>query len=368
MDDEERNEVRDGDPVIRGVCSTDSSDNNSPSATFTISPGGLSSESTPVSTPEASGSKVEPLLVLPIKFGDSKIYGKDDECIDNSKSAEPDGVHSKQDLSSGHLSAEYGLQQMSSKSDSSSLKNSTISKENKQRKISLVERVQQISLEPESLPEDSSTTDETKHRKISFVERAQHIPSDSDFLSLESAHTKDEKKQRKISLVERVQQIPLEGEVLSSESTTNETRRRKISFVERFQMIPFTADQEGNNNSPQNLTPRTSPLVTPQATPPLQRKPLGMAMEKGNKTGVHSYFFTKPFQSSEQEFSTVAEMSSKANEVSPSSGSSLRAQQLEDGSNLAQSLDLSNKVMGKRRPRPKPSTLREMNFWAPTSM
>ncbi|KAK3866291.1 hypothetical protein Pcinc_028171 [Petrolisthes cinctipes] len=143
-------------------------------------------------------------------------------------------------------------------------------------------------------------------------------------------------------------------------------------------------------------SPEITPKHTPIPSPVLPRKIPGIAMEKmSRKVSAHSYFCTKPFnpqdlqqqeignennssvqsyfsnrtylQEKQQGFPS-SEQESARGVISLSSTASAQNQKLEEGTNLAQALDLSGKVIGKKRQRPKPSALREMNFWAPTSM
>ena len=81
-------------------------------------------------------------------------------------------------------------------------------------------------------------------------------------------------------------------------------------------------------------------------------------MEPQRKISAHSYFCTKQFQDNRGSLGGV----SKYNKDVMSSVDSKR----EEAVIPPQALD--PKMMGQRRRQPKPSTLREMNFWAPTSM
>ncbi|XP_045116379.1 uncharacterized protein LOC123507527 isoform X1 [Portunus trituberculatus] len=102
-------------------------------------------------------------------------------------------------------------------------------------------------------------------------------------------------------------------------------------------------------------SPVTSPFTTPKNSPILGRKcVVGVAMEPQRKISAHSYFCTKQLQDNQGSIS--AAVSSLKEEVS------VNTKQLEEGAIVAP------KVMGQRRRHPKPSALREMNFWAPTSM
>lgn len=141
-------------------------------------------------------------------------------------------------------------------------------------------------------------------------------------------------------------------------------KSRKISLVERVQGLPVVTSPDANVVT----SPVPTPVPTPQSSPRLQRKVLGVAMEQAAKSVTHSFFCTKPFQSAGQ--GGTETVPSQAGEVALSGVSALQSKQPEQPGILAtQAIEENAKsLMGKRRPRPKPSTLREMNFWAPTSM
>lgn len=152
-------------------------------------------------------------------------------------------------------------------------------------------------------------------------------------------------------------------------STINKIEENKINLVGKVNLIPIaTSPEVARQPSPHN-TPYTTPLPSPRQSPQQTRKVMGVVMEKSNKTSLHSYFCTKSFPGSQQSSNLLPEMAEEATEVSLSSSSTIKTLQMENGINTAQSLDPNSKpVTGKRRQRPKPSSLREMNFWAPTSM
>lgn len=182
------------------------------------------------------------------------------------------------------------------------------------------------------------------------------------------------------------------------------TSVRKISSTSRPCLESLLHEGEFKENSggvgeshSSEATPEITPRHTPHPSPALQRRVPGIAMENyGRKISAHSYFCAKPFQKQELQQKEIGndnnslsvqssfpsglqqkdkhqgtpslQQESTGGVVSLSSTASANSQNLEEGTKLAQALDLSNKGMGKRRQRPKPSTLREMNFWAPTSM
>lgn len=110
-------------------------------------------------------------------------------------------------------------------------------------------------------------------------------------------------------------------------------------------------------------SPITSPHISPGSSPLAQRRLLGMAMEPRRKISAHSYFCTKQFEDPHKDAAGNATL---PNERGLTLETSVRATQLEENAIAQQALD--PKMMGRKRRQPKPSTLREMNFWAPTSM
>ncbi|KAK7086543.1 hypothetical protein SK128_027169, partial [Halocaridina rubra] len=152
------------------------------------------------------------------------------------------------------------------------------------------------------------------------------------------------------------------GETTSENQLIRESVRREqgpstnIGILEKFQSVPVT---------PLEVTPYTTPLTSPRSSPPVRRKISGVVMEQ---SAAHSYFCTKSYLGSQQ----TSESSQAFASASSGSGTALSetsvqmTQQLESVSRTAMALETGQKLAKKRRP--KPSTLREMNFWAPTSM
>ncbi|XP_042208014.1 uncharacterized protein LOC121856484 [Homarus americanus] len=282
-------EVRDGDTVITGMSSSEHLGNIDPS-TLVITASGLSTPTTPVSSPEVipENQAVQPLLVLNLR--DSKSAA-----IDEASKASADSANTKllvlsEDLplSGSHASIEERFQEvLLSEAGSSQIK---------------------------SRPEPSEAGS-------------------------------------------------------SSQIKTRPELAMRINLVEKVQTVPIITSPEKNLGIT-SLTPLPSPLTTPQTSPHAQRKVMGVVMERTNKSTSHSYFCTKPFQGNQQQISsTKPGMSQEAGQVSLSSSSSVMTQQLEDRTKASQSLESDTKLSaGKRRQKPKPSSLREMNFWAPTSM
>ncbi|XP_045592881.1 uncharacterized protein [Procambarus clarkii] len=146
-------------------------------------------------------------------------------------------------------------------------------------------------------------------------------------------------------------------------SPTSKTDDKKLGLLEKVTLIP---SNRGGSHPTHLATPSSSPLASPKASPKPRRSVMGVVMEGSNKSSVHSYFCTKPFQGHQEGSNTTHSISEEVREISLSS---LRTQQLEDATKTSQSFDSNSKAIAvKRRQRPKPSALREMNFWAPTSM
>ncbi|XP_050709160.1 uncharacterized protein LOC126993951 isoform X2 [Eriocheir sinensis] len=110
-------------------------------------------------------------------------------------------------------------------------------------------------------------------------------------------------------------------------------------------------------------SPVTSPHLSPRTSPLAQRRFGGLAMESRRKISAHSYFCTKQFQDPQRDAAGNVNL---REERGLSLETNMRAAQLEEGAIAQHALDA--KMMGRKRRQPKPSTLREMNFWAPTSM
>lgn len=110
-------------------------------------------------------------------------------------------------------------------------------------------------------------------------------------------------------------------------------------------------------------SPVTSPHLSPRTSPLAQRRFGGMAMDPRRKISAHSYFCTKQFQDPQKDAAGNVNLQE---ERGLNLETSVRATQLEEGAIAQHALD--PKMMGRKRRQPKPSALREMNFWAPTSM
>ena len=134
---------------------------------------------------------------------------------------------------------------------------------------------------------------------------------------------------------------------------------RKISLVEKVQMLS-SKPPESPYGTP-NSTPFVTPLTTPQSSPKSQRKisPVvgsdGVVMER--KVSNHSYFYKGGFFSSGAEATSNLANTTSANNSEKMEAANATANNFEPKS-----------AMAMRKRRPKPSNLREMNFWAPTSM
>lgn len=234
---------------------------NTPPTTTTISigPGGLSVESSPLTTPETATetSDVHPLLVLPMNFGGEPKFVVKTEFVDFSKTTDTET---------------FGP---------------TASKE------------------PAKEAPTITTTTVSQHTSLPAV-----------------AHDTN-------TLFEKVQ-------ALSLITSPNQS----------IEPSPVTSP---------HLSPRTSPLA--------QRRFGGLAMESRRKISAHSYFCTKQFQDPQRDAAGNVNL---REERGLSLETNMRAAQLEEGAIAQHALDA--KMMGRKRRQPKPSTLREMNFWAPTSM
>ncbi|XP_042880878.1 uncharacterized protein LOC122258772 isoform X2 [Penaeus japonicus] len=135
----------------------------------------------------------------------------------------------------------------------------------------------------------------------------------------------------------------------------------KLSLAEKIQDFTGAAQPPSSTVT----TPFVTPLTTPQSSPRCKRKISGVIVEQSNMSSAQNYFFTKPFAGSQD---TGSAFSSEANTTSLSVSALQGAQKLEEGATQTLNFDTSQMVMGKKRQRPKASKLREMNFWAPTSM
>jgi len=103
------------------------------------------------------------------------------------------------------------------------------------------------------------------------------------------------------------------------------------------------------------VTPGVTPVVTPAGSPTRQRKVqkvTGVVMDpSATSMAISSYFFTKPFKSSHDQMDSVK-----------------RTEQLLEAAKLGGSSESKPKLGKPCKPKAKPTALREMNFWAPTSM
>lgn len=144
----------------------------------------------------------------------------------------------------------------------------------------------------------------------------------------------------------------------------NQQLLSKLNILDKVHTLPVTSPVDGIRSiTPQltpSSTPRSTPRTTPLASPVLKRKVAGVVMEHN---ASHSYFCTKPYQNSQH--SDTSPQSGNG-ELALSTTSTQMTQQLESASKVAMAMEAGQKL-GKKR-RPKPSSLREMNFWAPTSM
>jgi len=118
-------------------------------------------------------------------------------------------------------------------------------------------------------------------------------------------------------------------------------------------LTPFSTPVDTPEVTP-GVTPGVTPEVTPAGSPTRQRKVQkisGVVMDpSATSMAISSYFFTKPFRSPQDQIDSVK-----------------RTEQLMEVSKLEGSE--SKPKMGKQcKPKAKPTALREMNFWAPTSM
>ncbi|XP_076060833.1 uncharacterized protein LOC143036861 [Oratosquilla oratoria] len=140
------------------------------------------------------------------------------------------------------------------------------------------------------------------------------------------------------------------------------------SLLEKVSHIPFTTPLG---------TPLPTPGCTPQNSPVFKRKisascmPSSVIMEEDNERGAASkshYFFTGSSVTGISSNTTPPPAAdSTMNTASNFQMTALQTQQMEAAAKAAASLD--PRAMGtKRKARPKASALREMNFWAPTSM
>lgn len=117
-----------------------------------------------------------------------------------------------------------------------------------------------------------------------------------------------------------------------------------------------SGDELNNRATPSPcVTPFSTPVVTPAGSPTRQRKVQkvsGVVMDpSATSMAISSYFFTKPFKSTQDQVDSI-KRTGKLMEVANMGGDSV-----------------SKTKMGKQcKPKAKPTALREMNFWAPTSM
>lgn len=118
--------------------------------------------------------------------------------------------------------------------------------------------------------------------------------------------------------------------------------------------------------------PFVTPLTTPHSSPLQKRKISGVVVEQPNMSTTQNYFFTKPFQGTQQSQEVATQsFASESSIVSASAAAVPITKKVEEVANPIMNVDpshLSQMTMGKKRQRPKASKLREMNFWAPTSM
>lgn len=153
------------------------------------------------------------------------------------------------------------------------------------------------------------------------------------------------------TLLERVQSLSLtttpSHSVPASPLTSPFTTPKNSPTFGRKRMVGVAAE-------PQRKISAHSYFCTPQ--PQYNQDPSSMAapVKQERKISAHSYFCTKPMQDNQGVLNTPATLKEEV---------SVNKQQLEDGVIIE-----PPKYMGQRRRQPKPSALREMNFWAPTSM
>jgi len=102
-------------------------------------------------------------------------------------------------------------------------------------------------------------------------------------------------------------------------------------------------------------TPAVTPAVTPAGSPTRQRKVQkvsGVVMDpSATSMAISSYFFTKPFKSSQDQVDSIK-----------------RTGQLMEEAKMGGDSESKPKMGKQCKPKAKPTALREMNFWAPTSM
>lgn len=101
------------------------------------------------------------------------------------------------------------------------------------------------------------------------------------------------------------------------------------------------------------VTPGVTPSATPAGSPTRQRKVSGVIMDpSATSMAISSYFFTKSFKSSQDQVDSIR-----------------RTEQLMEAAKIGEgSYDSKPKMAKPCKPKAKATALREMNFWAPTSM
>lgn len=101
------------------------------------------------------------------------------------------------------------------------------------------------------------------------------------------------------------------------------------------------------------VTPGVTPATTPPGSPTRQRKVSGVVMDpSATSMAISSYFFTKSYKSPQDQVDSLR-----------------RTEQLIEAAKIGEgSYDSKPKMAKPCRPKAKATALREMNFWAPTSM
>ncbi|XP_066984332.1 uncharacterized protein [Macrobrachium rosenbergii] len=189
---------------------------------------------------------------------------------------------------------------------------------------------------------------------------SQTIPSVIEELkATESEGNNSQKVEKSSTFAEEI--IKKENQVQDHFASKKE--KVEVSLVEKVQNLQVSPVAEPPFMTPPFSTPISTPLTTPQTSPVVKRKIYNVVMDQGAN---HGYFCTKPFQGSQQNSDSSTYMSGGGGSVGLSATSAQMTQQLENSNKVAAALEPGQKL-GKKR-RPKPSTLREMNFWAPTSM
>lgn len=101
------------------------------------------------------------------------------------------------------------------------------------------------------------------------------------------------------------------------------------------------------------VTPGVTPAATPAGSPTRQRKISGVVMDpSATSMAISSYFFTKSYKPPQDQMDSLR-----------------RTEQLIEAAKIGEgSFDSKPKVIKAIKPKAKATALREMNFWAPTSM